>query len=197
MTSNSFYLGKKPYIPFAKIKAVRGHLTRKLLGADENTAVGDPAILVPLYYKIQTEKKYKLGIVPHYVDKGNLLINRLNSKYKEVKIIDVHSSIENVINEISLCEYVISSSLHGLIVPEALRIKSAWIELSDRVIGEGYKFRDYYSAFGLDNIDSMRLAAKDSLEDVLIKINSRNFIQDTINKKIKDVQEKLIKSFPF
>ena len=62
-------------------------------------------------------------------------------------VIDVRSGIENVMREASKCERIISSSLHGIILSDALGIENKW-EISEKVLGAGFKFRDYASALG-------------------------------------------------
>jgi hypothetical protein len=59
---------------------------------------------------------------------------------------------------------VISSSLHGLIVADSLGIPNVWLRLSPDVLGGDYKFKDYYSVFGLapEPIDEVTLISGDS-----------------------------------
>ena len=40
--------------------------------------------------------------------------------------------------------------MHGLIAADALGIPNARIRVADRITGGDYKFRDYYSVFGVD-----------------------------------------------
>jgi len=98
-----------------KIYAVRGPLTRQNFinnGIDCPIVYGDPGILISEIYNPKIQKKYKLGIIPHYVDKGNEIIANLFNKYPEdIKIIDIQDNIENVIDNIKSCEYILSSSL--------------------------------------------------------------------------------------
>lgn len=103
------------------------------------------------------EKKYTLGIVPHYVDHETL---SSNSKYRwlaqnpDVLIVKVNEREPSVIvDEIATCKCIISSSLHGLIVADSLRIPNRRfvVETSTEIAGKGFKFRDYYSVYkGLD-----------------------------------------------
>lgn len=134
-----------------RVCAVRGPLTRTKLieqGVDCPAVFGDPALLLPLFYKPKGNvERAELGIVPHYIDKGNPVL-RSFAKAEEVKIIDIESGITNVIDEICSCDFIASSSLHGLIVADAYGIPSVWIKLSDRVLGRGFKFRDYFLSIG-------------------------------------------------
>jgi len=62
-------------------------------------------------------------------------------------VIPITGGIEHVLREASKCERIMSSSLHGIILADALGIENQW-EYSERVFGKGFKFRDYASALG-------------------------------------------------
>lgn len=142
---------KLKYEPL-KICAVRGKLTRKYLleqGMECPEVYGDPALLLPKIYQPKVEKQYKLGVIPHYVDQENSLVAELSRLYGgNVCIIKMkdYSDWKDVVDSINRCEQIISSSLHGLILSDAYNIPNAWVEFSDRVAGEGFKFKDYFSA---------------------------------------------------
>jgi len=98
---------------------------------------GDPALLLPLFCKPK-EKEYKIGIVPHYKD-----YKQVSANYKKYKIINVvNKNPLNVAKEISSCEYIISSSLHGIIAAHAYGIPAARVTFS-KIYGDGSKFEDY------------------------------------------------------
>lgn len=136
-----------------KICAVRGKLTRDLLisqGFDCPEVYGDPSLLCSKYYKPIIKNKFKLGIIPHYVDQNSTLLDKFR-KESDILFINVRDPIKKVMDEINNCEKIISSSLHGIIVADAYGIPSQWIELSDKVVGKGFKFRDYFSSVGRKN----------------------------------------------
>lgn len=130
-----------------KVFAVRGPLTRnKLLeqGVDCPEVYGDPALLLPKIYYPKIEKKYKLGVIPHYVDKQNPNLELFHNN-KDILIIDIKNSNHyEFIDHLLACEKIVSSSLHGIIVADAYNIPSIWIELSKKVKGDGFKFIDYF-----------------------------------------------------
>ncbi len=130
-----------------KIYAVRGPKTREILlsqGIDCPEVYGDPALLLPRIYNPKIEKKYKLGIVPHLVDRDNKWLSSLEND-NEVLILDIlEKDPFKFIDNLLSCEKIASSSLHGIIASDAYGIPSVWLEFSKNVIGDGFKFEDYF-----------------------------------------------------
>jgi pyruvyltransferase len=151
-----------------EIHAVRGHLTRNILlsqGYACPEVYGDPALLYPRFYKSKSKKRYKLGIIPHYFDKK--LIPSDFQDDPDVLIIDIQSGIHRVIDQICSCRKVVSSSLHGIIAADAYGVPSKWLELSDNVSGNGFKFYDYFSSVGRTNEKAIKLNDDTSIDDLL------------------------------
>jgi pyruvyltransferase len=132
----------------AKHLVVRGRLTARLCNSPGSTLIGDPGLLAGRVFRPNARVRYTLGIVPHYVDWDHPAVTALLDRYpRELKIIDVRSPSAQVVSEIAECECIVSSSLHGLVAADALGKPNKWIALSDKVLGRGFKFRDYSSAF--------------------------------------------------
>lgn len=129
------------------IKAVRGKLTKAALEDRYNrlfnVPLGDPALLLPLIYKSSEVKKYSFGLVLHYVDTSHPIAAVVESMGG--RLINVSLSPSKFIDELTSCDSILSSAMHGLILSDAYCIPNKWIHLSDKVIGNGYKFADYYS----------------------------------------------------
>ena len=174
---------------------MRGKLTRDLLiknGFDVPCVYGDPALLLNKFYNPTVEKKYKLGIIPHKVDYRYVksLIND-----DSVNIIDLlpteTNTIFDITNEILKCEYTVSSALHGLIVSHTYGIPSVWVELSNGVFGNGFKFADYFSSV---NISPYRYKlTKDEVNSEYLLSLAKT---DSINKIVSFDNELLINAFP-
>jgi pyruvyltransferase len=135
-----------------RIHAVRGPYTRKIFldhGIPCPEVYGDPAILLGILCPRKTSKEFKIGIIPHYIDKNNIWVIDQLKKYNDDAIfIDIEGDINSVINQVCRCEYVISSSLHGLICADAYEIPSVRVVLSDLVTGGDFKFHDYRLGVG-------------------------------------------------
>lgn len=135
-----------------KVYAVRGPKTREIYlknKIDCPEIYGDPALLFPLIYNPAIQKKYSLGIIPHYVDRKNPWILKMQ-KREDVLVIDllVGYDYKKVIDQILQCEKILSSSLHGIILSDAYRIPNRQINLSNKVTGANFKFIDYYQSVG-------------------------------------------------
>lgn len=142
-----------------KICAVRGPLTRNMLleraiGCPE--IYGDPALLLPLFYNRDVQKKYRLGVIPHYVDAEHPWVETIGTQ-NDVRVIDVESDIFDFVDAVKSCEFIVSSSLHGLICADSYGIPNVQIELSKNVMGNNFKFRDYAASIGKN--ECLRLQA--------------------------------------
>lgn len=181
----------------ATFLAVRGPQTRKRLlelGFEVPEVYGDPALLLPNYYHPTIEKKYQLGIVPHYNDYK--MVKQWYSKDTSIKIIDLMTlDVEQTTNEFLKCEYIISSSLHGLIVAHAYGIPAVWVKFSDKLFGDGIKFQDYFESVGIKNYRAIEIKHLLNRDDLLGIINAYPSIPDKI--MVNMLKNDLMRSCPF
>ena len=157
-----------------RICAVRGPLTREILvkqGFECPEIYGDPALLYPRFFMPKVNKKYKLGIIPHFLDKKNKILDNFQNN-SDVLLIDIQGGINEVVEKIMSCQKIASSSLHGIIAADAYGIPSTWIELSDKVTGNGFKFFDYFQSVGRNDEESMLIDQKISVDDILARFYS-------------------------
>lgn len=137
-----------PKIDKDKVFSVRGELTlgrlKDKFGLDDSkVALGDPGLLLPLIYSPSVNQvKGRVGVIFHYMDRRTPLFKSLEFNEKLVDL-NVHAGVEEFVDKLLTCEVVVSSSLHGLIFAEAYSIPSSWLEVSDKVAGNGYKFYDF------------------------------------------------------
>jgi len=154
------------------IKAVRGPLTRDIIlkqGYSCPEVYGDPAMLYTRFYKTKTLKKYRYGIIPHYIDQKSKWLQQFKNN-PDVKIIDIitppiECNINKFIDDVNECEIILSSSLHGIILGDTLGIPSYWIELSDKVIGKGFKFQDYFASVNRPAVQPIIPKPTDRIKD--------------------------------
>jgi pyruvyltransferase len=161
-----------------KVLSVRGLLTEFYLNKKNIKCpkiYGDPALLLPKFYNPKINKTHKFGIIPHYIDLNHELLFNLNNS--EIKIISSLNNIEDFIDEILSVEYVLSSSLHGLIISDAYKIPNIRLSISNNksVIGSDLKFKDYYSGVNRKIQDNYHLKDLD-----LNKINKLKYNREII-----------------
>lgn len=167
----------------AKIHLVRGKHTRQLLiqqGVNCPENYGDPALLLSQFYSPHKTKKYKMGIIPHYMDEGQTYLLNYANTHNDVCLISMSSYDKwtDVIDQIYSCEFIISSSLHGLIVSDSYGIPNLWVTLSGNSHMTGsFKYKDYFSSVN-------------RREDTNpIDIRNEQDLSDMYNLKYKDMFE--------
>jgi pyruvyltransferase len=134
----------------ASLNCIRGPLTGeslRLQGLPTTNCYADPGILAPAFFPQNKPSSFKLGIIPHYVDAHSPWVEICRKE--GIKVIDVLAPFEVFFEQLQSCETIISSSLHGIIFAHAYNKPALWIEISDLVIGDGFKFYDYYQSLDI------------------------------------------------
>lgn len=177
-----------------EIRAVRGPLTRNRLldaGISCPEVYGDPALLLPLFYKSCRKKIYKLGIIPHYKDTTNPLFQSFY-RNNDTLIIDVrnYNNWLDFIDEICSCDSIASTSLHGLIISEAYNIPNLWIKVPRENNEDDVKYHDFFLSIGVDRTP-YQLFENTSLSDLLEAFNSYKKGEIDISPLIKSCPLKI------
>lgn len=140
-------------LPNVTIHSVRGYLSKNKLGAlDSNRiTIGDPGLLAALIAKpskTAPKRGSKYGIILHHKHSENEQVkNRfahLDATFLNIRTTDLDSFIE----QMQQCEIIVSQSLHGLIIADALGKPNTWLELGPIHAGGNFKFLDYFSSVG-------------------------------------------------
>lgn len=193
----SGFISEKEDFHGGKVFAVRGKFTDdklKGMGFQGTTTWGDPALLIPLLIKPAELKTYPIGIIPHWSE-----VDYFKERYENnFKIIDLRTKdIEYVIKEITSCEYVLSTSLHGIIVSHAYNIPALWIK-KRTLHADDIKFKDYFSSVNIPIYEGLT-----KIDDYLASNhNWRNLFNENQEKclpqvDIKTIQQKLLNCAPF
>ncbi len=164
------------------IRAVRGPLTRKLLietlGMECPEIYGDPALLIPYFFPELKKKKYPeydFIVIPHYTEQS------LFPKNNKVEIVYPTEDVFAVIKKILNSRFVISSSLHGIIVAEAFGIPARYLRVTENE--PLLKYQDYYLSTNRPDFQIAR-----SVEEALLMGGEKPYKCDL---------ETLYKAFPF
>lgn len=143
-----------------EIISVRGPKTRqKLLNfkIDCPKNYGDPLLLMPcIYNKHQFIEQDVVGVIPHFVDQGSegfkqflISLRQNNLQYKLINI-KCGANYKYLIDEINECKYIVSSSLHGIIMGLVYNKQTIFTEFSSNIIGGRFKFYDFFESLDID-----------------------------------------------
>lgn len=176
-------------------RAVRGELSKaiiqQLTGKRIDIPTGDGGLLASLTLNKKKEKRYDVGIIAHYKEQQHPAFKKLCEQFPGSIFINVKKEPLNVIEEISRCECIISSSLHGLIIADSLGIPNIHLHVTDALLGDGFKFDDYYSSFGLKH------KFLDWNQEKLISLYQVYDRYEISGQAVEQKKEELIKAFPF
>jgi pyruvyltransferase len=130
------------------VRAVRGPHTRRFLssrGIEAPPIYGDPVLLLPLVFPelvtFAEEKLHKFTVVPN--------LNDFPAYPLDDALLDPRSPVEACLRRIAQSEFVVGSSLHGIVVAEALGIPARLI--ASPVEGV-MKYEDYYLGTGRPDV---------------------------------------------
>lgn len=189
--ASNLYYGKK-------LLAVRGQYSAERLvelGYPMTEIWGDPALLLPMIYRPKNiTRKGTLAIVPNFSE-----YEKFEKQYgSRFDVINLNTSdIEHIIDLLCSYDYILSTSLHGLIISHAYGIPAIWIE--DVVLVDDYfhfKFRDYFSSVGIPYYEPYR-----NIEE-LLNSNMEFFFKENqakymLNRDLKHIQRDLLSVAPF
>ena len=140
-----------------RVLSLRGELTKKrveaILNRRLNIPLGDGGLLAEKWIG-HIEKKHNIGIIPHFKEQDAPVVNQMLSYYKDSVLINLKDDAKKVCKSIAECEYILSSSLHGLIVSDSFHIPNLHVlfyNYGEKMMGDGYKFSDYYSSYNIDD----------------------------------------------
>jgi pyruvyltransferase len=185
----------KHHIKNLHISSIRGRKTYQKLKKEHPQLYvpekfGDPALIMPHLYQPKINPKYhnKIVIIPNH-SKYKLYEERVKfakqqDKTNEYILLDpVHNTIETVIDALYSSKFIISSSLHGLILGDAYGKDNIWFD--DKLEYGDFKYLDYYSSIGIDEP---------------LKINNIldwTTYDKTLMKKIMITPKQIYDTFPF
>jgi pyruvyltransferase len=132
------------------IRAVRGPRTRAVLmerGIMAPAIYGDPALLLPAVMPELLEeaqrKRFEVTVVPHYKELKQNPHWRMSPK-----VLSPRAPLKRCLSRLAASELVVASSLHGIVVAEALGVPARLVRCS---VQTEFKYHDYYEGTGRVN----------------------------------------------
>lgn len=191
---NGKFLDKK-YFSFSHldVRAVRGPVTRAFLmntfQIDCPEIYGDPALLFPYLFpefKKSEAPSIPYLIVPHYTDREYFP----KSEYENVMY--PSDPWQEIVKKILDSRFVISSSLHAVIVAEAFGIPARALRISESKHNHALKYQDYYLGTNRPNFqfatsieEALKMGGESPFECDLQKLYNTFPIEFWQNKQLK------------
>lgn len=140
----------RDFLDHVEIAALRGPGTAEILGV-EGVPLGDPGVFAAEVAGTLPPRDDKVGIVPHLTMRDHPGLRAAAAAEPRLELIDpATTDAASVVRRIAACAYVLSSSLHGLVVADACGVPNAWIT-PDGIHGHSrLKFHDYAASVGRD-----------------------------------------------
>tara|TARA_B100000902_G_C27309767_1_gene917652 strand:- start:1740 stop:2639 length:900 start_codon:yes stop_codon:yes gene_type:complete len=168
------------------VRAVRGPLTRDFLLERKikcPEVYGDPGIFCKNVYQGLLKENFKereLGIITQWRDAGH-------KDFKKFETIDSRNFPIDIAKFIISSEFIISTSLHGIIFSESLGIPCRWLfseEYMSGIYESSFKYEDYFQGTG-----RMKESSGSSISEC-INLGSHKVFN------IETYKDNLMKSFP-
>lgn len=185
-----------------RVIMTRGFLSQKIVenmgGQVLNKECGDPALLLPLIYNPDVEKKYDITIIPHrsHYERMKEDIAKSHHHIHIVNLtVESEVDIEAIIKEIKQSRFILSSSLHGIIVAHAYGIPALRVYFED-LPGGDFKFKDYFSSVDIPYytpLDWKQIIAANMVK----KTAELEDEQAVESDKLHMVQKALLRNFPY
>lgn len=177
--------------------AVRGYESKNRLlqlglKIPDNLSIGDPAILTPLLYTPHVVKKHKLGIVMHNKDCDYCIQNF--GQYHLISV--VTSDIESFLTDMCSCQYILTTSLHGLILAHTYGIPALWMQ-KNWIGSDGFKFKDYFSSVQMPSIEPLKADVIKTLTEAEILTLFNLYPTLPSSKVLDELREQLLAVAPF
>lgn len=139
---------KRDFVENVHFAIVRGPLTASLLDL-EMEEFGDPGLLISDLLSEPIRKDGRIGFIPHLSQINSPKVLKALEGTPRLKLIDVRNDDAlTVVREIASCDYVLSSSLHGLIVADSFGIPNTWMQTNGLHQTPKFKFYDYALSVG-------------------------------------------------
>lgn len=137
-------------VPSDRVLAVRGALTRDSLGLSAITPLGDPGLLARSIFAQGLPRRGVL-VLPHFSVFGTAagMSEIAALRAHGMRVVAPSAPVRTVCEEIARADFLITSSLHGLVVADALGTPAALAAFTQAREAR-HKYSDYSSIFSQD-----------------------------------------------
>ena len=161
---------------------------------------GDLGMLMSWFYQPHDQtKSHSLCLIPHYVDVTSPFVRLIRREWKGSHVIDMLDPLFAIMDDIVKCEFILSSSLHGLIFSDSCGIPNGRMELSNKIAGGDHKFDDYFDSVNRTQT-TLRISRRQDGKMDAATINTTGsipYVQDWVRKFAASYDPSYINVLPF
>ncbi|NML37261.1 polysaccharide pyruvyl transferase family protein [Chitinophaga sp. G-6-1-13] len=187
--------------PAARVLGVRGKLTWNNFRSKNTDHVlyGDTGLIMSYIFPETVRKKYRMGVVPHFIDYGHRYMKMWKERFgKDVLFIHPLGSPRQIISRIKSCESIVASSLHGLVIADSFDIPSLRFVIRETMplgtVDPDYKYKDYYSALGLEHV-CVEVNGGEDIEDLIGRATTKTHAVVPIKRALYDTLKETCEYF--
>ena len=133
----------------SRFLAVRGAHTRDALALDSGVPLGDPGLLVRTLFR-RSPRRSGVVIIPHFLafNSPDARKQLAAARSLGMRVLVPSAGYESICEEVSRAELVLTSSLHGMVVADALDCPVHLVSFGPTA-EPPFKFSDYQTVYGL------------------------------------------------
>jgi hypothetical protein len=151
------------------------------------------------YYHLPTKS---IGVEPAYTQPRfcfiphaqDLELDFIKNPPPDLQIISVKQHWRPMMEAIRMCDYVVSTSLHGVVVADSLGIPSKWFQFSNSTTQKtegSFKYHDYLWSIGRDNQDPERTATMAAFK------RTSSYMGPIPVERRREIVKQFMSSFPY
>ena len=139
---------RRDFLDHVEVALLRGPVTAALLERTDR-AFGDPGLLAAEAVGGLPAREDRVGVVPHPTKRRDPALAALADAEPRIEVIDpARADAAEAVRRIAGCAYVLSSSLHGLVLADACGVPNTWLEPWGTHEHAALAFHDYAASVG-------------------------------------------------
>jgi len=147
-----FDIRNEPYSSKVKIFAVRGPYTVRQLNLDERIPLGEPALLMPVFFEVRRNpSQYKITYIPHWTNRNNWegKKDKLGAE-RFVDIMCTRRRFWSKLTEIVSSKFVLTNSFHTAVICHAYGTPWAFCLADGDELNFPDKWKDFFEFLGIE-----------------------------------------------
>ncbi|MBO6272268.1 polysaccharide pyruvyl transferase family protein [bacterium] len=107
-----------------------------------------------------------MGIIPHWTHINDEILNKFKNNDNIIIInFNTYDNWQTIIKQILSCDFIVSESLHGLIISDTYKIPNYYVSFGE--LKQDFKYEDYFLSIGKTPYKSYQITNNTTINDLL------------------------------